>query len=110
MLMQMLISMLMMFFCFLPFDHLIVLLTVMPLIDDIGHTFFNALQESFANEMYMLPPDGYTTGYAFLMVPGGYFAVDAFFWLGGFLVAYLLVRAFTVLGLLNFFDRIKELK
>jgi len=50
------------------------------------------------NSMYMLPPDGYTTGYAFEMVPGGYFAVDAFFWLGGFLVVFALVGQINLKG------------
>jgi len=54
----------------------------------LGHTvIWPLLSIQYENPGMILPPNGRLTEVWFQIVPGGYFAVDTFFWLSGFLGA-----------------------
>eukprot|EP00928_Gymnodinium_smaydae_P087159 TRINITY_DN71486_c0_g1_i1.p1 TRINITY_DN71486_c0_g1~~TRINITY_DN71486_c0_g1_i1.p1 ORF type:complete len:850 (-),score=55.07 TRINITY_DN71486_c0_g1_i1:91-2568(-) len=53
-----------------------------------GHTFFYvALTSGLSNYEQVLPPLGLMGQWWFQLVPGGYYAVDTFLWMSGFLCA-----------------------
>lgn len=55
----------------------------------LGHTIiWPMLSIAYDNPDMVLPPEGRLTKVWFQIVPGGYFAVDTFFWLSGFLGAF----------------------
>eukprot|EP00933_Yihiella_yeosuensis_P033290 TRINITY_DN27024_c0_g1_i1.p1 TRINITY_DN27024_c0_g1~~TRINITY_DN27024_c0_g1_i1.p1 ORF type:complete len:876 (-),score=149.40 TRINITY_DN27024_c0_g1_i1:125-2431(-) len=55
----------------------------------LGHTLlWPLISVQYDNTFMLLPPKGRMTEVWFQIIPGGYFAVDTFFWLSGFLGAY----------------------
>eukprot|EP00746_Dinoflagellata_sp_MGD_P082541 gnl/MRDRNA2_/MRDRNA2_32777_c0_seq1.p1 gnl/MRDRNA2_/MRDRNA2_32777_c0~~gnl/MRDRNA2_/MRDRNA2_32777_c0_seq1.p1 ORF type:complete len:520 (+),score=50.62 gnl/MRDRNA2_/MRDRNA2_32777_c0_seq1:137-1561(+) len=54
----------------------------------LGHTFFySATSIGFNNFEQLSPPQGAISSWAFQIIPGGFYAVDTFLWLSGFLCA-----------------------
>jgi hypothetical protein len=58
----------------------------------LGHTEFLADSGAIENPTTIFRGDGVVTKLWFQIVPGGFFAVDLFFWIGGFLGSHIMVR------------------
>lgn len=54
----------------------------------LGHAYFNSLTFPSQNIMQV---ENLTKAFLFIIVPGGFFAVDMFFWLSSFLATYLML-------------------
>lgn len=63
----------------------------------LGHTFFYpSVSIGFSNYEQTSPPNGAISDWGFQLIPGGFYAVDTFLWLSGFLCAVSLKkRAFS---------------
>eukprot|EP00164_Ancoracysta_twista_P000936 GFYU01001225.1.p1 GENE.GFYU01001225.1~~GFYU01001225.1.p1 ORF type:complete len:629 (+),score=138.60 GFYU01001225.1:88-1974(+) len=68
-----------------------------------SHSLVLQMPPGFKNYSDITPPNGAYSGFLWQIIPGGFFAVDTFFFLSGFLASYLLMKTLnrSVDGLRN---------